>query len=88
MIHSTLSSGLAPYLPCAATFDEKAIRSIAEEQAKLQVELAVAKARMHSKIHTIMTPEQQELSKKLRSVRKDRNDRRGKPHSGPGGGRR
>ena len=68
----------------AGAFDEKAIRAIAEEKAEIQVELAVAKARMHSRIHAIMTPEQQELAQKLRSVRKDR---RGKSHRGSGGGR-
>ena len=66
------------------TFDEKAIRAIAGEKAEIQVELAVAKARVHSRIHAIMTPEQQELALKLRSVRKDK---RGKSHRGPGGGR-
>ncbi len=71
----------------AGTFDEKAIRAIAEEKAKIQVELAVVKARTHSRIHAIMTPEQQELAQKLRSVRQDRKDRRGKPHRGHGGGR-
>ena len=43
------------------TFDENAIRAIAEEKAKIQVELAVSRAEMRSRIHAIMTPEQQEL---------------------------
>ncbi len=68
----------------AGTFDEKSVRIIAEAKAEIQVELAVAKARMHSRIHALMTPEQQELALKLRSVRKDR---RGKPRHGQGGGR-
>jgi protein CpxP len=66
----------------AGSFDEDAIRTIAEEKAKTQVELAVSRARMHSRIHAIMTPEQQELAQKLRSVRMNR---RGKFRRGPGG---
>lgn len=68
----------------AGTFDEKAVRSIAEEKAEIQVEMAVAKARMHSRIHAIMTPEQQELARKFRSVRQDR---RGQSYRGQGGRR-
>ena len=64
-----------------ATFDENAIRTIAEEKAKIQVEMAVAKARMHSQIHQIMTPEQQELAKELRSQRLNK---QGKQRSGHG----
>ncbi len=68
----------------AGDFDEKAIRVLAEGKADVQVEMAVAKARMQSRIHAIMTSEQQELAEKLRSVRKDR---RGKGKRGSGGGR-
>lgn len=68
----------------SGAFDEKAIRAIAEEKAELQVEMAVAMARMHGRVHAIMTPEQQELARKLRS---DRKDRRGKSRRGQGGGR-
>ncbi len=62
------------------TFDENAIRTLAEEKAKIQVEMAVAKARMHSQVHEIMTPEQRELAKELQSQRfnkqgKHRSDR-------------
>jgi len=66
------------------SFDEKAIRALAEEQAKIQVELAISKARMHSRIHEIMTPEQQELATKLRAARRDRRGQR----RGPGDGGR
>ena len=65
------------------TFDESAIRAIAEEKAKIQVEMAVSRAEMRSKIHAIMTPEQQELAKNISS---ERHDRRGRHHRGPGGG--
>ncbi|MEN8135911.1 MAG: Spy/CpxP family protein refolding chaperone [Thermodesulfobacteriota bacterium] len=69
----------------AGSFDEKTIRAIAEEKAEIQVELAVSKARMHSRIHAVMTPEQQELAQKLRSTRKNK---RGKSRRGQWGGRR
>jgi Spy/CpxP family protein refolding chaperone len=65
------------------TFDENAVRVIAEEKAKIQVEMAVARAEMRSKIHAIMTPEQQELAKNFRS---ERHNRWGRHHRGPGRG--
>ena len=65
------------------TFDENAIRAIAEEKAKIQVEMAVSRAEMRSRIHALMTPEQQELAKNFSS---ERQDRRGRHHRGPGGG--
>ena len=65
------------------TFDEDAVRALAEEKAKIQVEMAVSKAEMHSRIHAVMTPEQQELAKNFRS---ERHNRRGNHHRGPGGG--
>ncbi len=65
----------------SGSFDEKAIRTIAEEKAKIQVEMAVVRARMHSQIRDIMTPEQQELATKLRS---DRFGKRGFRRGGPG----
>ena len=66
----------------AGSFDEKAVRAIAEEKAKIQVELAVSKAQTRSRIHAIMTPEQQELAKNFRS---ERNNKRGKHHRSAGG---
>jgi Spy/CpxP family protein refolding chaperone len=65
------------------TFDESAVRVIAEEKAKIQVEMAVARAEMRSKIHAIMTPEQQELAKNFSS---ERHNRWGRHHRGPGRG--
>jgi Spy/CpxP family protein refolding chaperone len=65
------------------TFDESAVRAIAEEKAKIQVEMAVARAEMRSRIHAIMTPEQQELAKNISS---ERHNKRGQHHRGPGGG--
>ena len=65
------------------TFDEDAVRALAEEKAKTQVEMAVARAEMRSRIHAVMTPEQQELAKKISS---ERHYRWGRHHRGPGGG--
>ena len=67
----------------AGTFDEKAIRAIAKEKAEVQAEMAVARARMQSRVHAIMTPEQQELAKNFRS---ERQNKRGKHRRGAGGG--
>ena len=65
----------------AGTYDEMAIRTIAEGKAKIQVEIAVARARMQSRIHEIMTPEQQKLATNLRS---ERFDKRGNHRGGRG----
>jgi Spy/CpxP family protein refolding chaperone len=65
------------------TFDESAIRVIAEEKAKIQVDMAISRAEMRSRIHAIMTPEQQELAKNFSSERHNRWERH---HRGPGGG--
>ncbi len=65
------------------TFDEDEVRAIAEEKAKIQVEMAVSRAEMRSRIHAIMTPEQQELAKNFSS---ERHNRWGRHHRGPGGG--
>ena len=65
-----------------ATFDENAIRTIAEKKAKIQVEMAVSRAQMRSQIHEIMSPEQQELAKEFRA---ERQYKQGKHRSGHGG---
>ena len=50
----------------AATFDEAAIRTIAANQAQLDIELTVARARMHNQINAVLTTEQRALAEKLR----------------------
>ena len=65
-----------------ATFDENAIRTIAEKKAGIQVEMAVSRAQMRSQILEIMSPEQQVLAKELRS---ERQNKQGKHRSGHGG---
>ncbi|HEY6837157.1 MAG TPA: Spy/CpxP family protein refolding chaperone [Geobacteraceae bacterium] len=49
----------------AATFDEAAVKAIAADQAAILQEMIVARARVHSQINALLTPEQRELAKKL-----------------------
>jgi protein CpxP len=59
------------------TFDEKTLRKLAADKAKIQTELMVGKARTHSKIYALLTPEQQELADlacKLRRLQGNRGD--------------
>lgn len=66
----------------AESFDETAVRALAEKKAKIQTELSVAKARTHNLIQAELTPEQRELAEKLRLGMKD--GRRGKGRSWDG----
>lgn len=43
------------------TFDEKKVRSLVSQQAKMHADLMVDRARMQSRIYSLLTPEQQEL---------------------------
>lgn len=49
----------------ADRFDEAAVRKLAAEQARLMTELTVARARAHSSIHALLTPEQKKAVEKL-----------------------
>lgn len=49
-------------------FDEAAFRAFAESQSQLHVELMVASARTMSRIHNILTPEQQEKLQDARGL--------------------
>jgi Spy/CpxP family protein refolding chaperone len=49
----------------SATFDETAIRAIAARQAQTEVDLTLSKARLHSQINALLTPEQRSLAKKF-----------------------
>lgn len=40
-------------------FDETKVRALAAEQARLQAEMMVAKARQQNRLHALLTPEQQ-----------------------------
>ena len=62
-------------------FDENAVRILAEQRGAIETELTIARARAHSQIDALLTPEQRELAAKLRSER-------GEKHKGRKGGHR
>ena len=51
----------------ATVFDEAAVRTIAHEQAATEIELIVSHTRAQNKINGLLTQEQRELLKNLRS---------------------
>lgn len=67
----------------ADSFDEAAVRAVAEESAQQQIELMISKARTHHAIHQILTPEQRVLAEKMKSMK-----RGGKGRHGGGSGMR
>ena len=50
----------------SGTFDEAQVREIAEQRGELIVDMSVLKARVHSQIHAILTPEQRERMQEMR----------------------
>jgi Spy/CpxP family protein refolding chaperone len=64
-------------------FDEAAVRSFALSQSQTHVELMVAGARTMSRIHNVLTTEQQQRLEELRALRPERG-RRGGPGAGHG----
>lgn len=50
----------------AKPFDENAIRVLAEQRGAIEAELTIARARAHSQLDAILTPEQRTLAAKLR----------------------
>ena len=63
-------------------FDEAAVRAFAQSQSQTHVELMVAGARTMSRIHNVLTAEQQQRLEELRALRPERGHR-----GGPGSGR-
>ncbi|RME35579.1 MAG: periplasmic heavy metal sensor [Gammaproteobacteria bacterium] len=61
----------------APTFDEQAIRQLAEQQARTMAEMRVEKAKMHHEIARLLTPEQRERFERMRP-------RKGPRHRSPG----
>lgn len=55
----------------AETFDETAVRALAAEQAEIQAELMVERARTENRVQAVLTPEQRELSARIRSMRQE-----------------
>lgn len=70
-------------------FDEKALRKVAAEKHLLQTELMVNRARTHSQIYALLTPEQQELADLARKMKQLQgpNPRAGRGGMGGKGGR-
>jgi len=54
------------------TYDESKVRSLARQQAKVQVELTVQRTRIHNELFQILTPEQQAKMKELEADRESR----------------
>ena len=50
-------------------FDENAVRVLAEQRGAIEAELTIVRARMHSQIDALLSPEQREIAAKLRSER-------------------
>ena len=56
----------------AETFDEATIRSLAQSQANLKVEVIVSHAKVKHQILQLLSPEQQQLAKKIEPLLKGR----------------
>ena len=65
----------------ADTFDEAAVRNLAESQAATRTELIVARLRTQNRIHALLTPEQRAKAEKLRPMHREG---RGPRDRGPG----
>ncbi|PKN12484.1 MAG: hypothetical protein CVU69_06790 [Deltaproteobacteria bacterium HGW-Deltaproteobacteria-4] len=50
----------------AKPFDENAVRVLAEQSGAIETELTIVRARRHSQIDALLTPEQRNLAAKLR----------------------
>ena len=60
----------------SGTFDEAAIRSLANKQASLKTEMFVSRARVKYEVFQLLTAEQQELAKRIKPLL----DEQGKHH--------
>jgi Spy/CpxP family protein refolding chaperone len=71
----------------AGSFDETAIREASSRVAAVGADLAVLRARIHSDVRQILTPEQAAKADELRELFSDlAGERRGHLRRGPGGG--
>jgi periplasmic protein CpxP/Spy len=60
----------------AESIDESAIRAAAGELANAEADAAISRARVHAQVWKVLTPEQQEKAKSLRSERRERREAR------------
>ena len=56
----------------AMPVDEGRIRSVMQQVAEAETDLAIQRARLHSEIHALLTPEQQAQAQKIRADREAR----------------
>ncbi len=49
----------------AETFDEKAVRSLAGKLAQTEIDMTVARAKLHSRINAVLTPVQRAIMEKM-----------------------
>jgi len=55
------------------SYDEARARELANELAAIKADMMVENIRLRSEIHSLLTPEQQELTEKLRPLKQDCN---------------
>jgi Spy/CpxP family protein refolding chaperone len=60
----------------AAQFDEQAVRTRAAELATLTADAAVLRAKVHSEVFAVLTPEQQAKAAELKAQRQARREQR------------
>lgn len=60
------------------TFDEAAVRAIAEEQARNKVEMQLLRAKAMNQVNALLTTEQRDLAQRLRDARPGKHDRKGR----------
>ncbi|PLX80818.1 MAG: hypothetical protein C0615_00430 [Desulfuromonas sp.] len=65
-------------------FDEAAIRNLATKEAEMEIEQRVSRAKVRNQVFNILTPEQQELSKKLGPMHGERGGKHHRGGPGPG----
>jgi protein CpxP len=56
----------------SGTFDEAQVRALASQQAQTMTELMVQKARIHSELYQLLTPEQKDKMQKFQAQREQR----------------
>lgn len=61
----------------SSSFDEAQVRFLAAQISAAQVEMTVARAKIHNQVYNLLTPEQQTLAKKLEPLVGKRHKRHG-----------
>jgi protein CpxP len=66
----------------AATFDEAAVRTLAEKQAQLMTKMIVSSAITRNKIRALLTPEQRDLDERIQPLLERRQEHRSPSRGG------